>query len=161
MVFGDTTTDRLIDSTWAGVYRVTQDTTGTDTDRPVMANTVSAGFSLPMGDYWIDWQASGSLASGPWAPPITITGTAATGNALQHTNTFEYADAIDGGSDEPQGFPFVIEATGAEVLFDNGPFVNSPGTGGAGADESILQNTTLMMSLPGVRSSAGEWKPAG
>ena len=32
------------------------------------------------------------------------------------------------------------------MLFDNGPLVNSPGTGVGGTDESVLQNITLGMT---------------
>lgn len=35
------------------------------------------------------------------------------------------------------------------VLFDNGPLVNSPGTGAGGADESVLESATLSMSTIG------------
>ena len=35
------------------------------------------------------------------------------------------------------------------ALYSNGPFVNSPGTGVGGADESVLQNTSLGMDYLG------------
>lgn len=35
------------------------------------------------------------------------------------------------------------------VLYDNGPLVNSPGTGVGGADESVLQSVTLGMTTLG------------
>ena len=35
------------------------------------------------------------------------------------------------------------------TLYSNGPFINSPGTGFAGADESILQSTSLGMNILG------------
>jgi hypothetical protein len=35
------------------------------------------------------------------------------------------------------------------VLYDNGPLVNSPGTGAGGADESVLQSTSLLMTTLG------------
>ena len=37
----------------------------------------------------------------------------------------------------------------ADILYDNGPLVNSPGTGAGGADESILQTVTLSMGTLG------------
>ena len=37
-----------------------------------MKQTVTIGTSLTEGTYWIDWQTGGTLASGPWAPPIAI-----------------------------------------------------------------------------------------
>jgi len=106
VVFGDTTTNRMASSTWSNIYRVL-DTSSGNTDRPIMANVVTVGVMLPQGTYWLDWQADGSLASGPWAPPITINGTIGTGNALQWTTA--WAPAIDV---EQQGFPFIVEGTG-------------------------------------------------
>lgn len=35
------------------------------------------------------------------------------------------------------------------LLYDNGPFINSPGTGPNGTDQSVLQNTSLGMSTHG------------
>ncbi len=62
---------------------------------------------LPAGTYWLDWQVGGSLASGPWAPAITILGQTTTGNAMQQTvSTGVWANFIDVG---PQGLPFIIE----------------------------------------------------
>ncbi|MBK9290166.1 MAG: S8 family serine peptidase [Bacteroidetes bacterium] len=47
--------------------------------------------------------------------------------------------------------------SGRAVLFNNGPFVNSPGTGPGGSDHSVLQNSSLNMSILGfgAQSSAG------
>jgi len=48
-------------------------------------------------------------------------------------------------SPEKQPRPYNIEA----LLWDNGPLVNSPGTGAGGADESVLQSVTLGMNTLG------------
>ncbi|MCP4591569.1 MAG: DUF11 domain-containing protein, partial [bacterium] len=107
VVFGDTTTNRMASSAWSNIYRVT-DTTSGSTSRPIMAAVVTVGTLLPPGTYWLDWQVDGSLASGPWAPPITIDGVTDTGNALQYTGTWGAAlsDIYQ------QGFPFIIDGTG-------------------------------------------------
>jgi hypothetical protein len=107
LVFGDFTTNRLISSEWSGVYRVNETSSG-NTNRPVMKNTVEAGFVLPPGDYWIAWQVDGTLTSGPWVPPITINGQGATGNAYQSLSNGAYAEILDSGNGQPQGLPFVI-----------------------------------------------------
>ena len=73
VVFGDTTTNRLAGSSWSNIYRVL-DTGLTDTTRPIMADVVTVNTILPAGTYWLDWQSGGTLASGPWAPPVTIVG---------------------------------------------------------------------------------------
>ncbi len=108
IVFGDTTTNRLLTSSWSHIYRVSESTSGTDTDRPVMINVVNADLFLSPGTYWLDWQAGGTLSSGPWAPPITITGEANTGNALQYIGSWSSVTDIG-----PQGFPFTIEGAAA------------------------------------------------
>jgi subtilisin-like proprotein convertase family protein len=104
VVFGDTTTNRLIDSQWSNIYRVL-DTNLLSTDRPVMANLVEVNTFLPPGTYWLDWQVGGTLPSGPWAPPISILGETTTGDALQYTST-GWAAVTD--NTFPQGFPFII-----------------------------------------------------
>jgi hypothetical protein len=109
VVFGDTLTNRLLNTTWSGIYRVTETTPGA-TSRPIMKNTVLVGTVLPAGTYWLDWQSDGSLASGPWAPPITINGQTTTGNALQYTAA--WAPAQDSGTLTPQGFPFWLYGDG-------------------------------------------------
>ena len=106
VVFGDTTTNRLISTEWSNIYRDAETSPG-NTTRPVMTNTCSAGILLPAGTYWLDWQTGGTLASGPWAPPITVTGQTTTGNALQY-NGSTWSQAQDTGTLTPQGIPFTL-----------------------------------------------------
>lgn len=109
VLFGDTTTNRLTGTTWSNIYRVV-DTAEGSTQRPIMVNTVSVDVTLDPGTYWLDWQTGGSLASGPWAPPITINGQTTTGNALQFSaGSGSWAEALDSGTLTSQGFPFIIE----------------------------------------------------
>lgn len=111
VVFGNTTTNRLASSSWSGIYRVSQTTSGA-TSRPIMANTVTVGTALAPGTYWLDWQTGGSLTSGPWAPPITINGQSTTGDALQSTNGgSSWISVVDGGTGTQQGMPFLINGT--------------------------------------------------
>ncbi len=108
VVFGDTTTNRLVSSTWSNIYR-TLDTSLTASDRPIMASVVAINTFLPAGTYWVDWQVGGTLASGPWAPPISILGQTTTGNGWQFTST-GWAPLIDTGTaGTPQGLPFIVE----------------------------------------------------
>jgi hypothetical protein len=108
IVYGDTTTNVLTRTTWSGVYRITETTTG-NAQRPIMRNVCTVpGITLTNGNYWIDWSFAGSLASGPWAPPIVILNTAITGNGKQRT-AGTWNNALDGGTGTPaQGFPFII-----------------------------------------------------
>lgn len=105
VVWGDMTTNRLSSTGWSNIYRVT-DTTVTTTNRPVMANVATVGTTLAQGTYWVQWSTDGTLASGPWAPPITIAGQTTTGNALQYTTA--WAALTDTGTLTPQGMPFII-----------------------------------------------------
>lgn len=61
---------------------------------------------LPPGEYWLDWQMAGTSSSGPWVPPVTITGQTETGNAITY-NPYNgnWEALVDVG---PQGLPFQI-----------------------------------------------------
>jgi len=113
VIYGDTTTDRMTDTTWSNIYRTIEGTP--DTNRPIMVNTVSVDVTLGPGTYWLDWSTDGSLASGPWALPITIDGQTTTGNALQYTTSWSSA-LVDSGTGTPQGLPFVILGPGGGFL---------------------------------------------
>jgi hypothetical protein len=121
LVFGDLATNRLVATSWSGIYRVTETTTGSSTDRPIMANVCSplGTLQLPAGTYWIAWQTDGSLGSGPWAPPVTINGQATTGDGLQSITGGAYAAVIDSGSGTGQGFPFIIEGSTGPVSVES------------------------------------------
>lgn len=106
VVWGDTTTNVMTATAFSGILRVTNTTTGTSNARQIAVSTVDVGVTLAPGTYWFDWQSDGSAASGPWAPPITIKGQNTTGNAMQYTSA--WAALNDGGSNTPQGLPFVI-----------------------------------------------------
>jgi len=71
VIWGDTTTNVLATTQWSTIYRVL-DTDLLNSQRPIMADTVTVGTVLPPGTYWLDWQTGGTLTSGPWAPPVTI-----------------------------------------------------------------------------------------
>ena len=110
VIWGDTATNVLATTIWSNIYRVSETTSGTSADRPIMANTVTVNTTLPAGTYWLDWQTDGTLSSGPWAPPITINGQATTGNAIQWTSSGgAWQQALDSGTVTQQGFPFVID----------------------------------------------------
>ena len=116
VLHGDTLISAMFDSYWSGIYRVftTQDTT-----RPLMRNAMVPVASLPNSlgpnTYWLEYSLEGSLASGPWANPITVDGIANTGNAL-HRGTNWVWDPLGGGDsrfgyDHQQGTIFEIYAS--------------------------------------------------
>jgi hypothetical protein len=106
VVWGDNTTNRLQRSVWSNCYR------GSDfssTDRPIMRNCcVTPSLTLPVGKYYLDWQADGSLTSGPWNPPITISGQNITGDAKYYENGSWYVVYGDSTDYYAQGLPFII-----------------------------------------------------
>ncbi len=71
LIAGDTTTNRLVSSSFSGIYRVNTNTS-TDVTRPLMRLRMSVPATMPAmlsaGTYWISWSAKGSLASGPFTP---------------------------------------------------------------------------------------------
>ncbi|HMN16205.1 MAG TPA: T9SS type A sorting domain-containing protein [Ignavibacteriaceae bacterium] len=106
IVFGDLTTNRLSSTSWTNIYRAL-DTSPSASDRPIMRVVVqfSPALTLGPGTYWVEVSLGGTLASGPWAPPVSIVGQTTTGDALQLTST-GWAAAVDGTY--PQGIPFIV-----------------------------------------------------
>jgi hypothetical protein len=109
VIWGDLTTNRLASTTFSNIYRDTETTVGNNT-RPIMTVVATVPTSLAPGTYWVEWQMGGTLASGPWAPPITILGQTTTGNALQNL-AGTWQAALDTGTGTPQGFKFIIGGT--------------------------------------------------
>ena len=106
VVFGDTTTNRMLGSYFSGIYRVTG-TTLTNNQRPIMRINVTVNSTLPSGNYWLISSLKGSLASGPWSPPRTIPAVPLTGNGKQRVAT-GWQPYVDGTPPSGQGVPFVI-----------------------------------------------------
>jgi hypothetical protein len=129
VVFGDLTTNRMTSTNFSGIYRV--NAPGEGTARPVM-NIVCDGLniSLAPGTYWIEWAATGSLASGPWIPNTA----AAVGNSIQN-QAGPWAGLVNPGAVD---LPFIISGSG----------------GGAGAAPDVLayniyRDGTLIATVDG------------
>ncbi|MBN2560644.1 MAG: hypothetical protein JXQ75_06915 [Phycisphaerae bacterium] len=106
VIWGDQTTNLLINTEWSGIYRVDAGEF-LNTDRAIMANTVAVDVHLHPGTYWLDWQSDGSASySGPWANPVQVRDTAGSGNALQWMGS--WAPATDSCVGFTEDFPFVI-----------------------------------------------------
>jgi hypothetical protein len=143
VVFGDTTSDRLLSSEWTGVLRVREQDSGLVADRPIMANRAQAGVTLDEGTYWLDFQADGSLTSGPWCPPVILPGQAETGNAIQaNDGTTDWEEIVDGGSEAPQGLPFLLEG---EAIGTTAPAVPTLSTGLLAAFAALLLSGGLFL----------------
>ncbi|MCR9182133.1 MAG: T9SS type A sorting domain-containing protein [Flavobacteriaceae bacterium] len=110
VIFGDDAISAMISTEWSGAYRASEGNES-NIDRPIMRNTVETpGLTLAPGTYWFDWDADGSLASGPWAPPIAIIGEATTGNG-QQSIAGVWQPLEDSGTFTPQGLPFDVTGT--------------------------------------------------
>lgn len=153
VVYGDTTTNRMIRTTWTGAYRVTE-TTLSGSTRPIMRNVCTAGgVVLSGGTFWIDWASTGSLSSGPWAPPRTPVGQSVTGNGRQRIGSV-WNNALDGGTGTPaQGFPFIIYGT----------ILNA--SANAGSDVSFCSGASVVIGGSPAGSGTGpvvySWSPSG
>lgn len=119
VVFGDTTTNRFGSTAFSNTYRDSETTVANST-RPIMATTSNAiGASLIPGTHYVDFQLGGTLASGPFLPPLTTLGSTSgtcvgTCNAIQWSGT-AWAGITDAGTLTPQDVKFVIDFTLAPV----------------------------------------------
>lgn len=123
ILFGDTTTNVLTSSAFSGIFRASS-TTPTNGQRAIMgATAANLSIALPAGTYWVDYAVTGSLASGPFAPFVTIPGQNASGDAKQQTvDAGTWALIVDTGSTFNQTLPLTLDgtATVSDVIFANG-----------------------------------------
>jgi len=72
--------------------------------------------ALPAGTYWLDWQSSGTLASGPWVVPVTIPGsTGAPAANARFFNGTSWSNLRDSGTQAAQDLTFIIRGTGGSA----------------------------------------------
>ena len=111
-VWGNDGANILTGSVFSGTYRVQENQSITNNTRPVMELSGVVSTSLGAGTYWLEWTTTGSSASGPFNPPVSIVGQPATGNARQLTPT-GWTDVRMGvyPPQYPQDFPFLLEGT--------------------------------------------------
>jgi hypothetical protein len=109
VIWGDLTTNIMTATSWSNIYR-NNNGPGGSTDRPIMKLEANiSGLTLSPGTYWIEYQTTGTAASGPWGPPITISGLQTTGNAIQWQGS-SWAAMVSGVYN--QGIPFLIDYSG-------------------------------------------------
>jgi hypothetical protein len=89
-------------------YRVAS-TTPDVTNRPIFRVDITGlNINLAPGAHTLRWSVNGSLASGPWAPPVAPF---AAGNATQSINGAPYAPLLDAGLAQQMTLPFEVEYT--------------------------------------------------
>lgn len=107
VIWGNQNDNILSSSVFSGIYRTLESAPGA-TNRPIMASTCNVNFNLPAGQYWLAWYEGGTLASGPWQPPVSIWNQCETGDGYQFTAAGGWLFAIDTLSGCSQGLPFII-----------------------------------------------------
>ncbi|MEX0997256.1 MAG: T9SS type A sorting domain-containing protein [Flavobacteriaceae bacterium] len=151
VIYGDDAISAMVNTEWSGAYRASE-STPQNADRPIMRNTLETpGLVLTPGTYWIDWDADGSLASGPWAPPIAAPlGTGASGNGKIFSGG-AWGDVLDGGSGNPLGFPFDVTGTVLSLVensFEGFSYYPNPTTDILNVSaKSNIENITLFNVL--------------
>jgi len=106
----------LLSQTWTGAYRVSA---GNELDpgRAIIevVGDMSWASALTGGTYWVDVTLEGSLASGPWSPPVTPEGA---GDALQSLSGGAYTALTD---DFPFALSTLCASDGPEIYCDSKP----------------------------------------
>jgi len=114
VIWGDLVTNRMTSTSFANIFRVPEDRSSTANNRAIMDIVCETpGLVLNPGTYCIDFSLDGSATSGPWHPPITISGQNTTGNALQYTDS--WGPVLDSATNAPQGSPFEIYGSSEPV----------------------------------------------
>jgi hypothetical protein len=136
VLIGSQSTNAFVSSNWTGIYRTTTDVAPfTEVNRPIMNVKSNLTGTIPMGTYWVVWNATGTLASGPWNPPVTILNTLSTGtNSYQYVPTSTvnpWVQCVDGTSTLDMPFKLwgkISTPTGAkeQVLVNSVSFAPNP-----------------------------------
>ena|GEM_PF-2176814 len=115
IIWGDMTTNRMISTEYSNVNRTTLAAL-TNTDRRLMKVVADIdGLTLQRGVYWIEMMFSGSLASGPWIPPVTVLGIEENGNGVQRVGA-DWQRCVDGTTGNQFELVFVINGTGVGYI---------------------------------------------
>lgn len=117
VVAGDTTTNRLAAATFSGIYRVDSIGNVAGLTRPIFRIALR-GFTntFAAGTYWVAYQTTGSITSGPWAnPKVLPNGTNPPGQNARSKFTGTgniwrlVKDSTSVTSDFPLGFNFMLK----------------------------------------------------
>ena len=148
-IFGDLTTNRLLSSSTASLYRIFNATPGTT--RQVWKIEANVPVSLNAGTYWVEWQVG--LVSGltsNFTPPSTVVGTTTQSgvNAMQHDLTADtWVNVTDGTSGDAQDFHFLVDYT-------TPPCTGTPAPGATiSSASSVCPNVPFTLSVENASES--------
>ncbi len=112
VLYGDTTTNRLVSSSFTNCYRV-RNTTLTNAQRAIFELQIDLTWlpALGAGNYWFDVSSVGNATlSGPWANP-TVPWLASDNSAQFLGITGVWAPTSSGAGGAPCDFPFQLEGS--------------------------------------------------
>lgn len=149
-VLGSKTTNAMISTNFSNIYRAPGDlmTDLGNTQRPIMRIKSGLTGNLAAGTYWVCWSVSGTLASGPWNPPVTIKNVSVTGNAMQKSPT-GWAAVVDGTN--TQGMPFKLYGKITLAVKESDVTVNeisihpSPMVSNASVNITLAENASITL----------------
>ncbi|MGA1630626.1 MAG: GC-type dockerin domain-anchored protein [Phycisphaerales bacterium] len=109
VVWGNIDENLLSSTSWSNIYR----TSAADqqaTNRPVMSIVgENLDILLGPGEYWVEWAATGSLASGPWVPPVSSPDAFIPGDSMLYTvASGAWTVALDTTSNAGYELPFMM-----------------------------------------------------
>jgi hypothetical protein len=108
VIWGNMTDNVMDGNLFSGIYRVASSEIATGTARPLMKVTADiGGLELAPGHYWVQFQMTGSLASGPFATPVVPAG-AQTGDGLSYDGTTWSPFVNSNGSPIPHDIVFIV-----------------------------------------------------
>ncbi len=147
LVAGDTTTNRLIASNFANAYRIFNAAPLANSQRAIFENVIDLSWAadLEAGRYWVVVGLTGSVASGPFAVPVTPN-RPATDNAVQFNvaaNAWVPVSGNGGAANGQSDFPFKVAGS---VLASTAS--TNPHGEGSVSPEVTGANGTLLFTVP-------------
>ena len=161
IIWGDLTTNRFASHSWSNCYRVSSSEITTGNTRPIHAVVANINTTLAAGTYWIEFRMTGSVASGPWAVPMT-NGQPTSGNAVQFGSAGAWGPCVSTSSGVQFDFSFILngEANTADLpkynVYRDGALIAGPITATSYADATITPGTEYEWSVAAVCDGGGE-----
>jgi subtilisin-like proprotein convertase family protein len=150
-IWGDFTTNRLVASPLANIFRTAGGAGVPGQTRRVWAIEANVNAVLTPGTYWVEWTV-GSGALGNFTPPSTVTGqpTPPGGNSKQHDFALNtWTNLIDAGGGGAQDQYFIVDY--ANAVCSGTPAPGNTNTTSA----AVCPATNFTLSLANATSGTG------